>query len=152
MARKRQTWESLSENHRKRLSRHGLTKASYEAGASVTAARGHGNTPEHGLKSAKPGKHDEYIRKRTKPSGVPVKTVLDAARDAAYLNIHARLSTYYKYNRKTVLANVYGGTTSESGVVPGMTLQEAKWSSNAIEDQLREAATPQQDKNPWYYH
>jgi hypothetical protein len=40
-------WEALKEAYRKRLTKAGITKAKYEAGESLQAARGHKNTPEH---------------------------------------------------------------------------------------------------------
>lgn len=43
---KRKGWSELSEAYRKRLSRGGIDRASYENGASIQKARGHANTPE----------------------------------------------------------------------------------------------------------
>lgn len=164
MAARRRTWESLSASYRDRLSRYGITKSQYESGRPLSGARGHGATPEHGLRSAtrsrKPDKYRDYIRKRQVPTGggLPPKTLedeayeLNAAKDAAYLNIHSRLKDYFKYQRETVLANVYGGTTSESGDVSGMSLAEARWTANADTEQIRAHATPQYTGNPWFYH
>jgi hypothetical protein len=159
---KRKAWEALSGPYRKRLSRHGITKSQYENGRPLSGARGHGATPEHGLKSARknPKKYGDYIRKRSVPETPPKVSRsaedeaydLNAARDAAFLNIHGRLHSYFKYQRATVLANVYGGTTSESGPVPGMSLAEARWSANADTEELRSHATPQYTGNPWWYH
>jgi hypothetical protein len=167
VAKARKSWESLSEPYRKRLSRYGINKSQYENGRPLSGARGHGATPEHGLKSANPKKHGEYIRKRSVPNlgvkgpGKPKLTGddlieealnLNKARDAAFLNIDSRLSTYYKYNRLTVMANVYGGLTNESANVPGMSLAEARWSSQADTEELRSRAEPQYRGNPWWYH
>jgi hypothetical protein len=155
---KRRSWESLSPAYRERLSRRGITKSQHERGRPLAGARGHGQTPEHGLKSANPKKHGEYIRKRAVPAVQPPASVVDAAyelneaRDAAFLNIHSRLQDYYKYRRATVTANVYGGETPESGEVPGMSLAEARWSASADTEQLRAHATPQYSGNPWFYH
>lgn len=164
MARTR-NWESLSPAYRERLSRNGITKSLYERGVNVSTARGHRKTPEHGLKSARknPGRYGDYIRERSVPEEFKggqrrpaddedIAYELNAARDAAFLNFHARLRDYYKYNRKTVLANVYGGETAESGEVPGMTLGEARWTSRADTEELRARATPQYHSNPWWYH
>ena len=162
MAVKRRAWESLSEPYRKRLARYGITKSQYVNGRPLSGARGHAATPEHGLKSARknPRKYGDYIRKRSVPKPSPTVSksaedeayALNAARDAAFLNIHGKLHTYFKYQRNTVLANVYGGTTSESGPVPGMSLAEARWSANADTEELRSHATPQYTGNPWWYH
>lgn len=157
---RRKGWESLSPAYRDRLSKRGITKSQYEHGRPLAGARGHGSTPEHGLKDARknPQKYGDYIRKRAVPeTRVPARIedqayTLNAARDAAFLNIDSRLSDYYKYKRETVLANVYGGTTSESGDVPGMSLAEARWSSQADTEELRAHAEPQYSGNPWWYH
>jgi hypothetical protein len=159
---KRRAWEALSATYRKRLQRHGITRSQYENGRPLSGARGHGATPEHGLKSARknPKKYGDYIRKRSVPEGpheVPRSVEdeafeLNAARDAAFLNIHGRLHSYFKYKRDTVLANVYGGATSESGNVPGMSLEEARWSANADTEELRSNAEPYYIGNPWWYH
>jgi hypothetical protein len=160
MARQRKAWNSLSDSYRKRLTRYGITKSQYEAGRPLSGARGHGATPEHGLKSAKrnPKKYGEYIRKRAVPAVQIPQSVIDqayelnAARDAAYINFHAHMKDYYKYNRDTVLNNVYGGVTSESGPVPGMSLAEARWTANADAEEIRSHAEPQYTANPWWYH
>lgn len=162
--RQRKGWDSLSPAYRARLSRHGITKSQYERGRPLSGARGHGGTPEHGLKSIPKGKkaqkkYGDYIRKRAVPeTGLPPKDAedeayeLNAARDAAYLNFHGRLKDYFKYKRETVLANVYGGETSESGPVAGMSLAEARWTAQADTEELRSHAEPQYLGNPWWYH
>jgi hypothetical protein len=77
---------------------------------------------------------------------------LNAARDAAYYNVYSRLHNYFKYRDRTVLANVYGGETPESGTVPGMSLAEANWTANADTEELRANAAQQYTGNPWFYH
>jgi len=163
VAARSRNWESLSPAYRARLSRYGITKSQYESGTrSLSGARGHGATPEHGLKDARknPQKYGDYIRKKTvkqvKPK-VPSSLIaqahaLNAARDAAFLNMVSRLQDYVKFNRETVLANVYGGVTAESGEVPGMDLAEAQWTSSADTEELRSNAEPQYRGNPWFYH
>lgn len=160
MARSRRSWESLSDSYRNRLSRYGITKSQYESGRPLSGARGHGATPEHGIKDARknPRKYGDYIRKRSVPkTRVPVSVIdeaiaLNNAKDAAFLNIVGRLENYHKFNRDTVLANVYGGRTSESGDVPGMTLDEARWTASADTEEIRSHAEPQYTGNPWFYH
>jgi hypothetical protein len=73
-------------------------------------------------------------------------------RDLAYYNINRRLSSYVKYKDDTVHANVYGGTTSESGLVPGMDYSQAEWTSKADTEELRSRAESKYRGNPWYYH
>lgn len=40
-------WSALSQTTRERYQRNGITESVYESGASLRAARGHANTPEH---------------------------------------------------------------------------------------------------------
>lgn len=93
-----------------------------------------------------------------KPSGAGAKARqvaterLKGLRDLAYYNINRRLSSYVKYKDVTVHANVYGGTTSESGLVPGMDYAQAEWTSEADTEELRSRAESQYRGNPWYYH
>jgi len=160
MAKARRSWDSLSPAYRGRLSRYGITRHQYESGRPLSGARGHGATPEHGIKDAKrnPKKYGDYIRKRAVPEVQVPRDVedeayeLNAARDAAYINMHARLESYFKYNESTVRANVYGGRTGESGNMDGMSLSEARWTANADTEELRSHAEPQYRGNPWFYH
>lgn len=160
MPRQRREWDSLSDTYRKRLERGGITRRDYERGRNLSAARGHYATPEHGLKSAKknPKKYGEYIRKRAVPAEPVPPSVEDEAyelnswKDRAFRNARNKLSDIYKYYEETVIANVYGGVTRESGEVKGMSLSEAKWSARATREQWREQASPQYRANPWWYH
>lgn len=43
----RKPWAQLSPNHRARLEKNGITPEMHAAGASLKAARGHAQTPEH---------------------------------------------------------------------------------------------------------
>ena len=92
------------------------------------------------------------------PSGVGAKARRTARerisklRDLAYYNMNRRLHDYLYYNDDTVHANIYGGTTSESGPVPGMDYSQAEWTSQADTEELRSRAEPQYKGNPWYYH
>jgi hypothetical protein len=158
---RRKAWESLTPKYRARLSRGGVTKTSYQRGDSLSKARGHANTPEHPREAArKPERYREYLRKRQGPGyrPVPAKTPedeayeLNEARDNAYRNMHGRLQHYIKYKRETVLANVYGGETSQSDTVPGMSLPEALWTAQADTEELRSRAEGQYQGNPWWYH
>lgn len=64
MARGR-VWSTLSPAYRARLEKGGITKAQYEAGASLSAARGHRETPEHPSEAVKkPGKFQSYNQRK----------------------------------------------------------------------------------------
>lgn len=162
MARSRRAWDSLSDAYRKRLIRNGITQRDYERGRNLSAARGHFATPEHGLKSAKknPQKYGDYIRKKTVPQAGPpaVQSAEDEARelntwkDRAFANMQFHLRNLPSWYEPTVEANVYGGTTRESGEVRGMNLSEAKWTAQASKEELRAHAMPQYSGNPWFYH
>jgi hypothetical protein len=122
-----------------------------------SASRGHARTPEHGLEQAlrKPTDYRKYLEKRVTPKG---RTDFDKAidfnetLDRAHRNFSRRLGMYIKYNPDTVLANVYGGVTSESGEVPGMSYAEAIWTASADAEEIRSRATEQFKGNPWWYH
>jgi hypothetical protein len=157
MAARNRDWESLSEAYRKRLSRNGITKSRYERGANLQAVRGHGNTPEHGKKQAarNPVRYRDYLKKhepRAVSSPEDAAHELNRARNAAYRNMTRHLADLRQYNEETVKANVYGGITSESGLVPGMSLEEARWTSRATLEKLRDRARYQELGNPWFYH
>lgn len=159
MASRRKGWDTLSPGYRKRLESKGITKARYDRGHKLDIARGHGETPEHGIKEARknPVKYRKYLRKH-EPTGPGGKTPeeeareINEAKDAAFFNIKGSFELYLKYNEDTVTANVYGGRTSESGEVPGMSLAEARWTANATIQQLRSRASEQYKGNPWWYH
>jgi hypothetical protein len=161
MASRRKGWDNLSPGYRKRLESKGITKARYDRGHKLDVARGHAETPEHGLRQAKkhPVKYRKYLEKKERlKGGGGLKTPeeeareLNAAKDAAYYNFKGRLGDYFQYNDGTVLANIYGGITSESGKVSGMSLPEANWTANADTEQLRSRAHEQYKANPWWYH
>jgi hypothetical protein len=157
---RRKGWASLSQGYRDRLARNGITKERYERGHKLDIARGHAETPEHGLKQARknPVKYRKYLRKHEPTARGKARSAegeartLNAAMDAAFYNIERRLSSYLKYRHETVLANVYGGRTSQSGDVPGMSLAEAQWTSQADTEELRSRARSQYQGNPWWYH
>lgn len=49
----RKGWTTLKPATRQRYERNGITRQSYEAGASLAKARGHATTPEHGTPGAR---------------------------------------------------------------------------------------------------
>ena len=160
MARHRKGWDSLSPSYRRRLSRNGITRARYERGHKLDVARGHGGTPEHGLREARrnPVKYRDYIRKKIQPPSIGQRSPEDIARemnqtlDLAYYNVRRRLGNYLKYNDATVKSNIYGGITEQSGEVSGMSFAEARWTAAADTEELRSRARQQYQGNPWFYH
>jgi hypothetical protein len=61
----RRVWETLSAKYRTRLEKGGITKAKYEAGESLKAARGHATTPENAREYHKnPERFKEYRQRR----------------------------------------------------------------------------------------
>jgi hypothetical protein len=61
---KRRVWSSLTSAYRTRLMRSGITQQTYEAGASLKAARGHAETPEHPEEAIKkPSRYNLYRQK-----------------------------------------------------------------------------------------
>jgi hypothetical protein len=58
-------WEGLNPSYRGRLERSGMTKSSYNSGASLAAARGHKATPEHPERASRsPDKYRDYVARR----------------------------------------------------------------------------------------
>ncbi|HET9131465.1 MAG TPA: hypothetical protein VFO86_10980, partial [Terriglobia bacterium] len=65
MAGRRKAWEALTAAYRKRLERGGIGKAQYEGGASLRAARGHAQTPEHPVQAYKSvDKYQRYMQRQ----------------------------------------------------------------------------------------
>lgn len=62
----RRGWDQLSEGYRSRLIKGGMTKARYEAGDSLKAARGHKATPENKREAEKHPEKFEAYRERQK--------------------------------------------------------------------------------------
>ncbi len=61
----RKGWNSLTPAYRARIEKAGLTRADYEAGTSLTKARGHANTPER-PSSYDPNKYQKYNTERNR--------------------------------------------------------------------------------------
>lgn len=61
----RRGWESLTPAYRQRLTRAGVTRAQYERGESLQAARGHAGTPERPERAVRhPGQYGDYLARR----------------------------------------------------------------------------------------
>lgn len=58
-------WDGLGNSQRTRYQRAGISRRDYESGISLSAARGHGQTPER-PERANETKHAAYIAKRTR--------------------------------------------------------------------------------------
>jgi len=165
VAANRKGWTQLSPGYRARLQKNGISKAQYDAGKSLAKARGHSQTPEHGIKEAirKPGKYRKYINKRTITGGDrsprEVADEINTILDTAYDNIRRCLGDYHKYKDRNVRANVYGGIRSAQFLGEGsevetnaMDIPDAIWTANADTEALRSRASNQTEGNPWFYH
>lgn len=61
----RRDWRNLSSGYRQRLIKGGVSRQDYERGISLSAARGHGKTPERpGRATANPERFGDYIGRR----------------------------------------------------------------------------------------
>jgi hypothetical protein len=150
----------LSAAQQRRYEKRGITRSAYESGVSVKAARGHAQTPEHGLGQAlrNPARYKSYIQRKSKPdtgtrapSPEAEARLINDTKDQAYKSMQ-RLHEYLYYKDETVQANLYGGITAESGEVPGMSHAEALWTAQADIEEIRSYASPQYKGNPWWYH
>lgn len=63
----RRGWSSLSANYRKRLARGGVSRGSYESGASLRKARGHAQTPERPGQGLQRPEFQPYYQRRPAP-------------------------------------------------------------------------------------
>lgn len=167
MAAPRKLWSRLTAGTRARklsyYKKQGLTPGQvarrYNAGTlgSQAAARGHAATPEHPAQALRePQKYPAYLRRKEQPKKgeTPHELAIriNTALDTAYRNFRRRLSNYVYYNDSTVTANIYGGSTRESGTVPGMSLAQATWTAQADTEEIRSMASEQYRGNPWWYH
>lgn len=88
-------WDGLSSSYRQRLERAGITRAAYERGVSVTAARGHEKTPERPERAiTHPEKYKEYLSRRRN-----LETKVISKKEKMFGNAK-------KYSRKRSAANV----------------------------------------------
>lgn len=59
------SWQNLTPAYRQRLANAGITQTQYESGASLAAARGHGQTPERPERAQRnPQKYRKYLNNR----------------------------------------------------------------------------------------
>lgn len=136
-------YDALSADYRNRLARNGISKADYLAGQSVSKARGHAKTPEHGIKDAikNPQKYQDYIKKQIPTGGQYPPVDREDLEDKALRSMDIKLGYYLKYRRDSVIARV-----------KKMTVRELRITIAATEDQLVQLARPQHKSNPWHYH
>jgi hypothetical protein len=58
-------WDALSDSTRSRYLRNGINRTDYEAGVSLKAARGHGQTPERPSEAVRnPERYESYVNLR----------------------------------------------------------------------------------------
>lgn len=122
-----------------------MSKAKYESGASLRAARGHAHTPEHPAEAErKPRKYQDYLNR------------LSTLRRKAYKNMDGQIGEYIKFNPRNVKDRINGNKDrhdEEGGQgFRGMNRDELKWTMKATEEELIQRATPQYEGNPWWYH
>lgn len=126
MARRR-VWASLSSDYRTRLLRKGITQEAYESGASLTAARGHANTPEHPEDAARnPSKYQKYRQNAMR------------LQQQVYARKQALWDTRFKWNDQRAKENVFRRQNSPDGTqtVPGTRLLRAMLA--ATDDELEQ--------------
>ena len=167
MARPR-VWSALSErtqqSYLKEGAKHGMsdsaTRAYYDNPSNNLATlRRHVTKsgtpiPEHGLTEAQrnPAKYSRYLRKHERGGGGgPSPDELQQLREAAFANHYRKLNEHLKYNEATSRQNILGDP-EKPDEYPGMTATEARWTSQATAEQLRERASANYVGNPWWYH
>jgi len=149
MARRR-VWGSLSSDYRTRLLRKGITQEAYESGASLKAARGHADTPEHPEDAARqPSKYQKYRQNAIR------------LQQQVYERKQRLWDTRFKYNDARARENVFRRKDSADGIqkVPGTRILKAILTAtdDELEEHVMNAAYAAQqgvsdDWNSLFYH
>lgn len=139
----RKSWAALSPAYRNRLQKAGITQAHYDAGASLTAARGHSQTPEHPERAEKqPTKYHRYLNERNRL----VQLVVDRKQRL--------FGSRPKYNNSRSGENVKKGVPN----IPGYTrkpptITELRQALKRTDHQiLADAASQKPEKSYLWYH
>ena len=138
MASQRKPWESLSEAYRERLQKAGITAQEHAQGASIRAARGHENTPEHPREGIqKPEKFKDWFDQR----------------EALVQRVAARKRRLFGNSRK------FNAERSRKLVREGAegkhppSIAQLQWAVNASDDELLSALESQDyDDSFLFYH
>lgn len=148
-------WKRLSADYRGRLARQGISQADYEAGASLSHARGHGKTPEHPSQAIRnPERYQEYLGKHTPsgPSGPPIGNRSYWVRKFSD-NMSRQLGHYMKFNRTKVREHAQI-TDESSDFFISMDELMAGATAESEEElvELRESFSDSNRVNPFFYH
>lgn len=149
MARRR-VWNSLSSDYRTRLLRKGITQEAYEAGASLKAARGHAETPEHPEEAAKnPQKYKKYVRR------------LASLQKEVWERKQRLWDTRFKWNDQRAKENVFRREASSDGIsqVPRraellkfLAASDDEWEANVMAASFAARQGLSDDWNALFYH
>lgn len=119
---KRRNWGDISSNYRTRLERAGITRESYESGASLSAARGHANTPERPLSAGEPvaPKYQKWYNERYNS---PIKVLTDEGEkwlvsvskaDRSLIGSHWNAMRSYLFNETRPHAKWWSGNSAHN--------------------------------------
>lgn len=119
----RRGWSSLSDSYRARLSRHGITQAKYESGASLSGARGHKATPEHPIPRNEPvpKQYRKWFNNRYK---TPIK-MLTTDGEKILLSVGPKARSLIASHWNAVKSSLYG-----------LNMPRAWWWQGSYEDNL----------------
>lgn len=135
-------WDNLSATYRQRLERGGITRAAYESGASVSAARGHAATPEHPSQATRnPERFQAYLFKRD-------ELIQNILRIKA-----SRFGAMFNYNATRSRWNVNNFINGKTRSIESLRRVEAALKSTSSNnwDELIEDLE-EEDINALYYH
>jgi len=143
----RRVWSALSQSYQTRLLRNGITQQAYESGASVTAARGHKETPEHPEDAIRnPDKYKNY-RKRLKA----LQQEVNRRKEEIWGNRH-------KWNDRRAKENVLRGTPPDfkkpgiKALKKAMEASDEQWEVYVAQTGHGEDSGIQDDWSFLYYH
>ena len=143
MARRR-VWSSLSEGYRTRLSRSGITRADYEAGIPLKAARGHRETPEHPIEAVKhPERFGAYRQRAAElQRKVKEKTLIVRSRSKLQQMLNMRKETLWsarhKWNLDRAVENILRKSDSPDGIQKIPTIKTMRMMLAASDEEWEE--------------
>lgn len=148
-------WRDLSPSYRQRLLSNGISKQDYEKGISLSAARGHGKTPERPERASRsPERFQDYLGKRSESGsqnadGSGVSRAQWARRYVR--NLDRELGHKDKYNRRAIIERTQIKDPDNPRYIP---TEDLIWGATASEPELitRISGYSGHRINPFYYH
>lgn len=153
MGKPRTGWDGRSPAYRRRLERNGISQAQWEAGISLSKARGHSKTPEHPkdiVRSSRPERFKEYVEQRHNISGGLLERQQWAR--AFVANFDRQMGSSLKYNRIRLRERTQITDPENSNYIrTDELIKGAKANKSEIEAMASQPHNGHR-ANPFYYH